>query len=76
MGLPSTFALPALAALLVGSAATTLHQGVPRAIVQDRAMVQNKAAATVQEPVTWRTDLAAAMAEARRTKRPLLAVFR
>ena len=32
--------------------------------------------AAAEEHVTWRTDLSAAMAEARRTKRPLLAVFR
>ena len=30
---------------------------------------------TSEEAPTWRTDLAAAMAEARRTNRPLLAVF-
>ena len=30
----------------------------------------------VEETPAWRTDLAAAMAEARRTNRPLLAVFR
>ena len=34
------------------------------------------ATAEATAEIEWRTDLAAALAEARRTKRPLLAVFR
>ncbi|MFT5731360.1 MAG: ABC-type sugar transport system substrate-binding protein [Planctomycetota bacterium] len=50
----------------------TASSGTPRS--QEGAA----AVSTVTAPqgVEWRTDLAAAMEEARRTSRPLLAVFR
>ena len=37
---------------------------------------QDATAAETQQAPLWRTDLAAAMVEARRTKQPLLAIFR
>ncbi len=70
MGLTSTIGAGALATGLAALAA------LPPSQVKPASPPQENAAQPASESTPWRTDLAAAMAEARRTKRPLLAVFR
>lgn len=67
MGSPLTLSAGALVAALMIAAMT----------INAEAPLRGAAAPPeVEEAPAWRTDLAAAMAEARRTNRPLLAVFR
>ena len=68
MGFRTTIAASAFVAVFAASAATSLTQASV-----DTAKRQEKEAS---EASIWRTDVAAAIEEARRTKRPLLAVFR
>ena len=60
MGSRFTLAAGALIATLM-TASLTINAGAPQ---------------QAEEVMAWRPDLAAATSEARRTKRPLLAVFR
>ena len=80
LGLPLIAATGALTAVIAVSVPASFSGEEPKEAgstgAESTELAQTATVSQSEETPTWQTNLAAAMAEARRTKRPLLAVFR